>query len=138
MSQDATVSRNRLMSLRQAFEAEHARRAAERRAREEAEQAQQEADRTMAEQLRDRLAADAAFLAEKGLKLSMSATHLTVLLEHADYEIRAYVEGGAITLRSSDRRTATTPTAVPRKQTTVEAVDDAVLVIAQFLADETR
>lgn len=137
MSPD-TITRNRLMSLRQAFEAEHARRAAERKAREEAEQAQQEADCATAEALRDRLAADQAFLDEKGLKLTMSATHLTVLLEHPDYEIRAYVEADSITVRTSDRRSASTSTAAPRKQQTVESVDDAVLVIAQFLADETR
>jgi len=137
MSPD-TITRNRLMSLRQAFEAEHARRAAERKAREEAEQAQQEADCATAEALRDRLAADQAFLDEKGLKLTMSATHLTVLLEHPDYEIRAYVEADSITVRTSDRRSASTSTAAPRKQQTVESVDDAVMVIAQFLADETR
>lgn len=137
MSQD-TITRNRLMSLRQAFEAEHVRRAAERKAREEAEQAQQDADRAIAEALRDRLAADQAFLDEKGLKLSMSTLRLTVLLEHADYEIRAYVEAGSVTVRSSDRRSATTSTAAPRKQQSVESVDDAVMVIAQFLADETR
>ncbi|MFN3523035.1 MAG: hypothetical protein ACK4YQ_12370 [Phenylobacterium sp.] len=126
------------MSLRQAFEAEHARREAERRAREDAERQQQEADLARAQELYDLLAADQAFLGEKGVSLQMSATRFTVMLDHPDYRIQAYFEGGGIEVRSADKRSASTPTAAPRKHQSVDTVADAVLVIAQFLADETR
>ena len=57
------------MSLRRAFEAEHARRDAERRAREEAELQRQAEDLARAEALEAALAEDPAFLASKGLEL---------------------------------------------------------------------
>lgn len=126
------------MSLRQAFEAEHARRDAERLARQEAERQQQEADLARAAELRDLLQTDPAFLVEHGLTLTLSATRYTVVLDHADFRIQAYFEGGGIEVRSADKRTATSPTAAPRKQQSVETVEDALMVIAQFLADETR
>jgi len=135
MTRDAIVKAG-AMTLRQVFEAEQARRAEERRARDDAERAQQEADLARAAELRDLLAADVAFLAERGLNLTMSATRFTVVLDHADYRIQAYFESGRIEVRSADKRTATLPTAAPRKQQSVESVEDALLVIAQYLADE--
>ena len=122
------------MSLRQAFEAEHLRREQERVAREDEERARQEADHYNAQALHDRIAADAGFLADKGLQLELS--RYTVVLDHADYRLRAYFEDGQINVTSADKRSASTPTAAPRKQEIVETVDDALAVLAVFLADE--
>ena len=44
---------------------------------------------------------------------------------------------GSINVRSADKRTATTSTAAPRKQQLVNTPDEALDVMAQFLADET-
>jgi hypothetical protein len=116
------------MSFRQAFEAEHARRDAERRAREDAQRAQQEEDLARAEQLHDRLAEELIFLTEK---------RYTILLDHPDYRLRAYFEAGSISITSADKRTASPGAVAPRKQQTVATVDEALDVLAQFLADET-
>jgi hypothetical protein len=123
------------MSLRNAFDAEHARREAERHAREEAERLQQEEDLGRAKRLHDLLAGDPAFLAEKGLTLSMR--RYTVTLDHDDFRIAAYFEENRANVTASDKRSATT-SAAPRKQQMVDTVEDALLVMAQFLADETR
>ncbi|MFN3514606.1 MAG: hypothetical protein ACK41C_16295 [Phenylobacterium sp.] len=124
------------MSFRRAFEAEHARRDAERRAREEAERKQQEEDLARAEALHRALAEDAAFFAERGITLDLR--RYTVSLNHQDFLIDAYFEGGRANVRSADRRTATTPTAAPRKSQMVDTVEDALMVMAQYLADEIR
>ena len=129
-------SETRSMSLRRAFEAEHARRDADRHAREEAERRQQEEDLARAEQLRDTLAEDAAFLKDKGLTLELR--RYTVILHHDDYLIDAYFEAGTINVRAGDKRTASTPTAAPRKAKTVNTVEEALDVMAQYLADETN
>ena len=127
---------NLSMSFRRAFEAEHARRDAARHEREEAERRQQEEDLARAEQLHDALAADIGFLREKGLTLDRR--RYTVSLNHEDYLIDAYFEAGAISVRAADKRTATTQTAAPRKQQTVTTVEEALDVMAQYLADETN
>lgn len=124
------------MSFRRAFEAEHARRDAERQAREDAERKQQEEDLARAEQLHDAIAGDAAFLKEKGITLDRR--RYTVTLHHPDFLIDAYFEAGRATVRSADKRTATTNTGAPRKSTVVETVEDALNVMAQYLADETH
>lgn len=124
------------MSLRRAFEAEHARRDAARHAREEAERRQQEEDLARAEQLYNALAEDEGFLREKGLTLSLR--RYTVALNHDDFLIDAYFEAGTANVRAADKRTATTATAAPRKQQTVGTVDDALQVMAEYLADETN
>ena len=123
------------MSLRRAFEAEHARRDAARHAREEAERRQQEEDLARAQQLYDALAADEGFLREKSLTLGLR--RYTVSLNHDDFLIDAYFEAGSINVRSADKRTATTSTAAPRKQQFVNTPGEALDVMAQFLADET-
>jgi hypothetical protein len=123
------------MSFRQAFEAEHARRDAERRTREDAQRAQQEEDLARAEQLHDRLAEELIFLTEKGLVLDRQ--RYTILLDHPDYRLRAYFEAGSISITSADKRTASPGAVAPRKQQTVATVDEALDVLAQFLADET-
>ena len=125
----------RSMSLRRAFEAEHARRDAARHAREEAERKQQEEDLARAQQLYDALAEDEGFLREKGLTLGLR--RYTVTLNHDAFLIDAYFESGTINVRSADKRTATTSTAAPRKQQLVNTPDEALDVMAQFLADET-
>ena len=130
-----TTLENLTMTFRRAFEAEHAKRDAARHARDEAERKQQEEDLARAEQLHNAIAADPAFLKEKGLTLDLR--RYTVSLHHEDYVIDSYFEAGAISVRAADKRTATTQTAAPRKQQTVETVDDALAVMAQFLADET-
>lgn len=126
---------NLSMSFRRAFEAEHARRDAARHAREEAERRQQEEDLARAEQLHDALSADVGFLREKGLTLDRR--RYTVSLNHEDYLIDAYFEAGSATVRSADKRSASTSTAAPRKQQMVQTVEEALEVMAQYLADET-
>lgn len=127
---------NRTMSFRRAFEAEHARRDADRHAREEADRRQQEEDLARAEQLYAALAEDAAFLKDKGLTLELR--RYTVSLHHDDYLIDAYFESGGINVRAGDKRTASTPTAAPRKAKSVNTVEEALDVMAQYLADETN
>ena len=50
----------------------------------------------------------------------------------------AYFEAGTINVRAGDKRTATTPTAAPRKAKLVNTVEEALDVMAQYLADETN
>lgn len=131
-----TATRNAPMSFRQAFEAEHARRDAERHEREETERLQQEADLARAEQLYESLAGDPGFLADKGL--TVDRRRYTVTLDHADFRISAYFEAGRAVLTSSDKRNAVPGAASQRKQEMVDTVDDALRVMAQYLADETH
>ena len=122
------------MSFRRAFEAEHARRDAERREREDAERRQQEEDLARAETLFGALNADADFLAAKGL--TVDRRRYTVSLDHAAFRIATYFDGGSALVTSADKRTS--PGAAPRRQETVESVEDELRMMAQFLADETR
>jgi hypothetical protein len=131
-----TATRNLPMSFRKAFEAEHTRRELERHAREEADRAQQEADHARAIQLHDALATEQDFLTEKHLVLDI--TRYAVTLDHEDFRLRAYFEDGEATVTSADKRSASTPTAAPRKQATVASVDEALAVMAEYLADETH
>ena len=124
------------LSLRDAFEAEQARREAARREREDAERRQQEQDLARAEELEATLRADATFLAEH--KLVLDRRRYTVSLDHLDFRIAAYFEAGHASVTAADKRTASTSTAAPRKQQTVETVEEALAVMAQFLVDETR
>jgi hypothetical protein len=130
-----TTEKTRL-SFRRAFEAEHARRDAERHAKEEAERRQQEEDLARARQLHELISEDAAFLESKGVVLDIR--RYTVSLNHADFLIDAYFEGGEARVRSADRRTATTNTGAPRKSQNVNSVEEALDVMAQYLADETQ
>jgi hypothetical protein len=122
------------LTLKDAFEVEHARREMERRSRDEAVRRQQEEDLARAEALCAALAADAGFLEAKGL--TVDRRRYTVSLDNPGFRIAAYFEGGSALVTSADKRT--TPGAAPRKQETVESVEDALRVMAQFLADETR
>lgn len=126
----------RSLTLRDAFETEFARRELERRAREEAERKQQEADLGNAQALYAAVTADGEFLAAHGL--AADVRRYTVSLDHADFRIAAYFEAGQANVTLSDKRTATPGAAAPRKQQIVENVDDALQVMAQFLADETH
>jgi hypothetical protein len=123
------------LSLRQAFEAERSRREAERLAREAAERRQQEEDLGRAQALHDALAQDPVFLADKGLTLGLR--RYTVSLDHPEFRIAAYFEENRANVTSADKRSATT-SAAPRKQQYVDCVEDALLIMAQYLADETR
>jgi hypothetical protein len=122
------------MSFRLAFEAEHLRREQDRLAREDADRAQQEADHAKAQALYDALAAEGDFLAEK--KLALDLTRYAVNLDHDDFRLRVYFEDGEGSVTSSDKRTASTSTAAPRKQATVGSVAEARDLLAQYLADE--
>ena len=82
------------------------------------------------------LAEDAAFLMEKGIALDRR--RYTVTLHHNDFLIDAYFEGGRANVRSADKRTATTQTGVPRKSQVVDTVEEAIEIMAQYLADETH
>jgi hypothetical protein len=124
------------LSLKDAFEVEYARRAMERRKREEAERKQQEEDLARAEQLYEVLRADPKFLHDRDL--TVDRRRYTVSIDHRDYRIAAYFESGKASVTAADKRTATTTTAAPRKQQTVESVSEALTVMAQFLVDETR
>jgi hypothetical protein len=125
----------RALSLKDAFETEFARREMERRARDEEVRRQQEADLTSAQALHGALITDADFLASR--TLSADIRRYTVSLDHKDYRIAAYFEGGKANVTLSDKRTNPGPAAL-RKQETVESVEEALKVMAQFLADETR
>ena len=88
------------------------------------------------EQLYATLSEDEAFLRDKGLALEIR--RYTVSLHHDDYLIDAYFEAGTINVRAGDKRTASTPTAAPRKAKLVNTVEEALDVMAQYLADETN
>jgi hypothetical protein len=124
------------LSLKEAFEVEFARREAERRAREEAERLQQEQDLAQATALYEALSADPDFLAKRGL--TVDRRRYTVSLDHADFRIAAYFESGRASVTSADKRTTAPGSVAPRKQQSVESVEDALGVMAQYLADETR
>jgi hypothetical protein len=125
------------LSIKDAFEAEQARRDGARRERDDAERRQQEEDLARAEELEGALRADAAFLSEHALTLDRR--RYTVSLDHADFRIAAYFESGTASVTAADKRAAAIPgAAAPRKQETVETVADALRVMAQYLADETR
>jgi hypothetical protein len=123
------------LSLRQAFEAEMHRREDERLAREDRERAQQEADHAAASALYAALDEDPDFLRERGLKLNR--TRYAVTLDHECFRLRAYFEDGEASITSADKRTASTPTAAPRKQAVATSVAGALDILAQFLADES-
>lgn len=123
------------LSLRQAFDLEMHRREAERLEREEKERAQQEADHAAASALFDILSSDPDFLRDRGLKLER--TRYAVTLDHATFRLRAYFEAGEASVSSADKRTATTPTAAPRKQAVATSVSGALDLLAQYLADES-
>ena len=125
------------LSLKAAFDIEHAKRQAERRAREDAERRQQEDDLGRAEQLYDALVGDPGFLAAHGLTVDWR--RYRVSLESADFQIDAYFEAGSGSVTAGDKRTATQPgSPAPRKREVVETVADALRVMAQFLVDETQ
>jgi hypothetical protein len=124
------------LSLKDAFETEFARREMERRAREEAERAQQAADLAGAQALHAAITADGDFLASRALAADLR--RYTVSLDHKNFRIAAYFEGGKAAVTLSDKRTTAPGSAAPRKQETVEGVEDALAVMAQFLADETH
>lgn len=126
----------RTLTLRDAFETEFARREAERRTREAAERRQQDADLAGAAALHAAVGGDGAFLAQRGLTAELR--RYTVSLDHADFRIAAYVEGGKVSVTQSDKRSATAGSAAPLKQEIVEGVDAALQVMARFLADETH
>ena len=129
-------SKSKALSLKDAFEIEFARREMERREREDAERKQQEQDLANAEALFAAATADPEFLVKRDL--IADRRRYTVSLDHKNYRIAAYFEAGKASVTLSDKRTASTTTAAPRKQETVESVEDALKVMATFLADETR
>lgn len=130
----ARTRKPKVLTLKDAFEAEFARRELERRAREDAERRQQEADLANARALHAAVTADEDFLA--GRTLSADLRRYTVSLDHDNYRIAAYFDGGKASVTLSDKRAP--GSAAPRKQDTVVGVEDALKVMAQFLADEAR
>ncbi|MCA6224994.1 MAG: hypothetical protein IM653_05160 [Phenylobacterium sp.] len=126
---------SKTLSLRRAFDREILRREDERLAREERDRAQQEADHAAASALHDILASDPDFLRERGLKLER--TRYAVTLDHPDFRLRAFFEAGEASVSSADKRTATSPTAAPRKQAVATSVSGALDLFAQYLADES-
>ena len=124
------------LSFKAAFEDEQARRDAARQERQDAERRQQEEDLARAEALEAALRCDTDFLAEHALTLDRR--RYTVSLDHADFRIAAYFEAGRASVTSADKRTAHPGATAPRKQESVDTVADALRVMAQYLADETR
>ncbi|HVS17685.1 MAG TPA: hypothetical protein VMT18_03710 [Planctomycetota bacterium] len=124
------------LTLRDAFETEFARREMERRARDDAERKQQEQDLANAEALHAAVSSDGDFLADRALTADLR--RYTVSLDHKNYRVAAYFEAGKANVTLSDKRMSSPGSAAPRKQATVETVEDALKVMAQFLADETR
>jgi hypothetical protein len=125
----------KVLTLKDAFETEFARREMERRARDEAVRRQQEEDLAGAQTLYAAISGDGDFLTGHGL--SADVRRYTVSLDHKNFRIAAYFEGGKASVTLSDKRGATPGSAAPRKQEIVESVEDALKVMAQFLADET-
>ncbi len=136
MTSKSTKSPSKVLNLKDAFEVEHARRAMERRKRDEEERRQQEADLANAETLHTALSADPEFLAKHNL--TVDRRRYTVNIDHENFRIAAYWEAGKGSVTSSDKRGTVPGSAAPRKQETVESVEDALRVMAQFLVDETR
>ncbi len=134
MTKDNVVV-NRL-SIKDAFETEQTRRNAHRREKEEAERRQQEEDLARAEELEGALKADAGFLAER--ELTLDRRRYTVSLDHVEFRIAAYFEAGRASVTSADKRNANPGAPAPRKSEIVDTVADALRVMAQYLADETR
>jgi hypothetical protein len=131
MKKDETIA----LSLRHVFEIEQTRRDAERRARADAERIQQEEDLSRAGQLYDALIGDPEFLAAH--KLTVDWRRYTVLLESADFRIRAYFEAGQATVTVGDKRNvAVSSSPSPLKSAEADTVAEALRVVAQFLADE--
>ena len=130
------VRKRKALTLKDAFETEFARREMERRARAEAERKQQEADLENAQSLFEAVSADADFLSSRGLTADLR--RYTVSLDHQNFRIATYFEAGQANITLSDKRAASPGAVAPRKQQTVESVVDALQVMAQFLADETR
>ena len=126
----------RPLSLRDAYETEFARRAMERRAREEAQRRQQEADLAGAEELHGALLADPDFL--QAHSLTADRRRYTVALDHARFRISAYFDGGTASVTLSDKRAAAAGASAPRRQEAAEDAVQALTVIAQFLVDEIR
>ena len=123
------------LSIKDAFEAETARRDAARREKEDAERRQQEEDLARAEELEGALKADGDFLAQR--ELTLDRRRYTVSLDHADFRIAAYFEAGRANVTSADKRTAHPGATAPRKQQYAESVGEALRIMAQYLADET-
>lgn len=132
----ARIKQPKALTLKDAFETEFARREMERRAKAEAERKQQEADLENAQALYAAVTADGEFLTLRGL--TADVRRYTVSLDNEDYRIAAYFEAGQANVTLSDKRTANPGAAAPRKQQIVESVEDALQVMAQFLADEAR
>jgi hypothetical protein len=126
----------RTLSLKDAFETEFARRAMERRARDEAERRQQEQDLANAEALLAALNANPEFLIDR--QLVADRRRYTVSLDHEKFRIAAYFEAGVASVTSADKRVTTPGLSSPRKQEAAESVEDALRLMAQFLADEIR
>jgi hypothetical protein len=122
------------ISFQQAFEAEQIRRETERQAREDTERAQQEADHSRATALFEALTAESAFLNAR--KLTLDRSRYAVTLDHAQFRLRAYFEAGDVSVTSGDKRDSMATSAAPRKQATVKSAEEALSVLAQFLADE--
>ena len=132
----ARTKKPQALTLKDAFDTEFARRELERLAREEAVRKQQEQDLSDAQELHAAVSADGDFLKTRGLAADLR--RYTVSLDHKLYRIAAYFEAGKASVTLSDKRTASPGSTAPRKQETVEGVEDALKVMAQFLADETR
>ena len=132
----ASTKKPAALTLKDAFETEFARREMARRAREDAERRQQEQDLADAQALYAAVSADGDFLRAKGLVADLR--RYTVSLDHKTYRVAAYFEAGKANVTLSDKRMSSPGSAAPRKQETVETVEDALKVMAQFLADETR
>ena len=122
------------LTLKDAFETEYARREMERRAHEEAERRQQEEDLAKAEALFEAIGADAKFLKSHGL--TVDRRRYTVSVDHKNFRIAAYFEAGQASVTSADKRFSSPGSATPRKQESAATVEDALRIMAQFLADE--
>jgi hypothetical protein len=124
------------LTLKDAFETEFARREMERREREEAERKQQEQDLANAEALFAAVTSDPDFLVKR--ELIADRRRYTVSLDHKNFRVAAYFEAGRASVTLSDKRSVTAGTAAPRKQESVDGLEEALRVMAAYLADETR
>ena len=128
------TARPKALSLKDAYEKEHARREMERRKADEEMRARQAMDRAGVELLFAALNADPELL--KDHDLTADRRGYQVMLDHQSCRIAPYFEGGLATVTHS-RRSSIGALTHP-KQETAESVEDALRLIAQFLADEIR
>ena len=130
----ARARKPKVVTLKDAYETEFARREMERRKADEELRARQAKDEAGVEALYAALRADGKFL--KGHGLTADRRGFQAMVDHERFRIAASFENGQATVTCS-HRSAAGALSGPR-QAVAEDVEGALRLIAQFLADEIR